>query len=117
MNALKRSPGESGEFRFRVSDVVEVPLRGWLLRLRLVEGRASVADVGVGRMLRLVSPSGDERVVTITAHATTGGRQTQARLDRTREMDVMIAGEDAGNGAARVGIGWMAGGPVTREGG
>lgn len=117
MNALKRSRSASGEFRFRVSDAVEVPLRGWLLRLRLVEGAASVSDLGVGGKLRLVSPSGEERVVTIAAHATTGGRQTQSRLDRTREMDVMIAGDDAGSGAARVDIGWTAAGPVMGDGG
>lgn len=64
-----------------------------------------------------MSPSGEERMVTITAHATTGGRQTQSRLDRTREMDVMITGDDAGSGAARVGIGWTAAGPITGDGG
>lgn len=116
MNAWKRSPSASGEFRFRVSDAVEVPLRGWLLRLRLVDGSASVSDLGVGKRLRLTSPSGEERVVTIAAHATTGGRQTQSRLDRTREMDVMIGVDDAGSGASCVGIGWTAG-PERRNGG
>lgn len=113
MNAWKRSRSGAGRFRFRVSDAVEVPLRGWLLRLRLVDGQASAGALAIGRKLRLTSPSGNERVVTITAHAVTGGRQTQARLDRTREMDVMIEREDAGSDATRVDIGWMALGPVS----
>lgn len=116
MNAWRRSRKARGDvFRFRVSDVVEVPLRGHLLRLRLVEGSPSVSDLAVGRKLKLVSPAGLEREVTIASHAVTGGRQTQERLDRTREMDVVISGGDAGSGAARVDIGWTAAGPGGLE--
>ena len=44
---------KNGSFRFRVSDAVQVPLRGMLLRLRLNEGAPSVKDLAVGRTLRL----------------------------------------------------------------
>jgi hypothetical protein len=75
-----------------------------------------MTDLGVGKKLRVQSPSGDERVVTIAGHAVTGGRATQQRLDRTRELDVVISNQDAGAGDALVDIGWVASGPVSREG-
>jgi hypothetical protein len=105
--AKKKARG--GAFNFRVSDVVEVPLRGTLLRLRLVEGSPSMGDLGPGARLRLVSPGGEAREVSIDAHAVTGGAATQERLDRTRELDVVIG--DAAD-AVPVEIGWSATGPV-----
>jgi hypothetical protein len=98
-----------GPFTFRVSDVVEVPLRGTLLRLRLVNGTPSMDDLGVGAALRLRSPAGVERDVHVTAHSVTGGKPTQERLDRVRELDVLI------DGAAEkpIEIGWTASGPVV----
>lgn len=109
----KRSDAGSA-FRFRVSDSLEVPLRGHLLRLRVVEGRPALRDLRPGSRLKLQSPKGEERVVTISDHAVTNGRPSQDRLERTRELDVVISREDAGSGAERVGIGWIAHGPVPR---
>ena len=49
MLSLKRKSGRSGGvFSFRVSDVVDVPLRGLLLRLRVVEGAPSMSDLATG---------------------------------------------------------------------
>lgn len=107
--AKKKQAG--GAFDFRVSDVVDVPLRGTLLRLRLAGGSPSMADLGTGSRLRLTSPAGVTREVTITAHAVTGGAATQERLDRTHELDVVIA-DDAAQQGERVEIGWTASGPV-----
>jgi hypothetical protein len=116
MVAFKRSRGAAGgPFRFRVSDSLEVPLRGRMLRLRLMEGGPTMTDLGVGKKLCLQSPSGDERVVTIVGHAVTGGRATQERLDRIRELDVVISNQDAGVGEGLVDIGWVASGPVSSE--
>jgi hypothetical protein len=108
--------GAGGPFRFRVSDIVDVPLRGHLLRLRLVEGQPSIDDLAIGRRLRLASPAGTVRTVTITDHAVTAGRQTQQRIERTRELDVVISDEDAGRGDTAIGLGWIASGPVSGEG-
>jgi hypothetical protein len=117
MAAFRQSKdGAGGPFRFRVSDIVDVPLRGHLLRLRLVEGKAAIADLAIGRRLRLTSPAGVVRTITITDHAVTGGKQTQQRLERTRELDIVVSDEDAGSGAAAVGLGWTASGPVNGEG-
>jgi hypothetical protein len=102
-----------GAFRFRVSDSLDVPLRGWLLRLRLLDGTPSLKDLAPGSHLRLQSPQGQERVVTILAHAVTGGRSTQERLERIGELDVVIALTDARGDGDGVAIGWIASGPVT----
>jgi hypothetical protein len=104
--------GAAGAFRFRVSDSLEVPLRGHMLRLKLIEGSPSMKDLSRGHQLRVESPAGTSRSVRIIGHSATGGRATQKRLDTTRELDVVIPAEDAGAGRDRIGIGWVATGPV-----
>jgi hypothetical protein len=106
---------QGGEFRFRVSDTVMVPLRGLMLRLRLLEGTPSMKDLAVGRLVRVSSPAGETRELEIVAHSVTGGKQTQKRLDLVRELDVLVA-EVGGGGAPPVEIGWMATGPVGSKG-
>jgi hypothetical protein len=112
------NPGRnSGEaFRFRVSDAVEVPLRGYLLRLRLLDGAPNLKELRPGRYLRLRAPDGSERLAKILDYAITGGHPTQARLERTRELDVVIAREDAVRGGRPVAIGWMVVGVATGGG-
>ena len=107
-----RDRGRGGAYTFRVSDVVDVPLRGTMLRLRVVDGTPSMADLGTGATLRLRSPAGAERQVTVKAHAVPSGRASQARLDRVRELDVIIADDEAA-GADPVEIGWTASGPAV----
>ena len=94
-------------FRFRVSDAVEIPRRGFLLRLRLLEGRPSLGELRPGRFLRLQAPDGEERWVKVLDFAVTGGRPTQTRLERTRELDVVISTADATRGGRPIRIGWM----------
>lgn len=101
-----------GAFRFRVSDSVDVPLRGRMLRLRVVEGSPAMADLKPGRKLRLQGPSGGAGVVRIVDHAVTSGRATQKRLDAVRELDVIVADDDSGK-ATPIAIGWFASGPVN----
>lgn len=101
----------SGPFVFRVSDVVEVPYRGHLLRLRLLEGEPDVRDVAPGRWLRLRDPGGTARDVRILDLGVVGGRATQRRLERTRELDILIPDQDA-RAAGAIRIGWRAEGPV-----
>jgi hypothetical protein len=107
---------QGGPFQFRVSDSLDVPLRGWLLRLRLQGGTPSLKDLAAGRQLNLVGPTGQERTVTILDHAVTGGRVTQERLERTRELDVVISQMDAHGAGDVVEIGWTASGPVSGPG-
>lgn len=102
----------SGSYRFNVSDALDVPLRGFLLRLRLIDGTPSVKDIGTGTRLRLVAPDGRDRVVTVSGKSVTGGRNTQGRLDQTGQIDVLISSDDAYAGDEPVTIGWKAEGPV-----
>lgn len=96
-------------YRFRVSDSLEVPLRGQLLRLRLIEGMPDMSELAPGKRIRLISPSGETREVTILDHSETGGRATQERLEKTRELDLVISIDAARD----VDIGWF----VTGAGG
>lgn len=98
-----------GTPRFRISDTFVVPLRGQMLRLKLLDGKPSMKDLAPGKTIRLEGPRGQSRTVKIVDHAATGGRQTQDRLETTRELDVVISAEDAGSGDERVAIGWFAG--------
>ena len=95
---------------------MNVPLRGLMLRLRLVGGTASIKDLAVGRRLRVSSPAGEARELRITAHSMTGGKQTQERLDRLGELDVIVAEVDHSAGGGQVDIGWMASGPIEERG-
>ena len=92
---------------FRVSDSLNVPLRGQLLRLKLVAGSPSATEVAVGRRLSVQAPDGRNREVTILSHSITGGRVTQARLERVRELDVVVPKEEASIDGEAIGIGWM----------
>jgi len=102
----------SAPFRFNVSDAVEVPLRGCLLRLRLLQGEPQVSQLAPGTRLRLHAPAGEQRTVTIRARSLTGGRNTQERLEYAGLYDVIIDREDA-FADPPVATGWTAEGPVT----
>ena len=97
----------SGEpLQFRVSDAVEVPLRGYLLRLKLLSGTPSLKEIKPGTAIRLRSPSGNERAVPIKDYSVIQGVASQKRLDRTRELDVVIDAADAVVNGEVVDIGW-----------
>ena len=102
------SGSQDGEgFRFRVSDVYEVPFRGTMVRLKLLDGAATMKGLRPGRSLWLAPAEGEGRRVTIKDIGVTSGRGRQERLDRTGELDVLISAEDAGAGPP-VRIGWEA---------
>ena len=98
----------SSRAKLRVSDAVAVPLRGMLLRLRVLEGHPRLADFKPGSMLRLRAPDGREREVTILDHSATGGRLTQKRIDSYGEIDVVVPAADAIEGDEPIEIGWVA---------
>ena len=109
---LFRQKKRTGEpFEFRISDVVQVPLRGYLLRLKLQDGAPALGDIAPGKRIKLRSPAGVERVVTIKDYSVTQGVPSQKRLDRTRELDVVIEENDALVDGQPVDIGWTASGP------
>jgi hypothetical protein len=96
------------DYRFRVSDAYFVPLRGWMLRLKLVDGSFEPSMLKPGGTVRLVAPDGEERVVTVVGRAATGGRQKQDRVDAYREYDIVIPEGDAVRDGRPVDLGWEA---------
>ena len=101
-----------GPFRFRVSDSVDIPLRGRMLKLKVVDGRPALSDLKPGRRLRVEGPRGEGGYIRIVDHAVTSGKPSQKRLDSVRELDVIIAEATPGNDLP-VAIGWSASGPVN----
>jgi hypothetical protein len=111
----KKKSAAGGPFRFRVSDSVAVPLRGYLLRLKLQEGTPSLKDLTPGRQLRVRSPLGSERVIRVKDFSATEGFPSQEKLDKRRELDIVIDHEDGLVDGEEIQIGWMASGPVDEE--
>jgi hypothetical protein len=95
-----------------VSDAVAVPLRGYLLRLKLQDGTPALTDIAPGRKLRLRGPAGGERIVHVKDYSATEGVPSQAKLDARRELDIVIAQEDGLVDGQEIQIGWIASGPV-----
>ena len=96
----------SEPFSMKVSDMYQVPLRGTLLRLKFVTGQPQAADIAVGKTLAVRSPDGRERTVRIVAHSVTGGNVSQGRLDRVRELDVIVMPTGEASAGDPVGFGW-----------
>jgi hypothetical protein len=112
MLGSKKKAAAGGAYNFRVSDVVDVPLRGTMLRLRLVDGTPSMKDLAVGSTVVLRSPGGDERKVQVVAHARMSGWARQERLDRARELDLIVTPEGSQPGVqVPADIGWTVVGP------
>jgi len=96
------------DYRFRISDAYFVPLRGWNLRMKLLEGDFDPKMLKPGSSFRLVAPDGQDRVVTVKDRTVTGGKQTAERVQETREYDIIISPEDAEQNDRTVDIGWEA---------
>ncbi len=96
------------DFRFNVSDAYHVPLRGWMLRLKLVEGDFEPKMLSPGSSFRLVAPDGHERNVTVKGLSATAGRQTRDRVETYREFDIVIPDGDAVREGREVALGWSA---------
>lgn len=102
----RRAAAGSGVYRFRVSDAYRIPLRGYMLRLRLLEGEPGIDALKPGRRLTLRAPDGSKRAVRVLGLSTTFGRPTDEALKTKREIDVVISEADAEGDGRVVGIGW-----------
>jgi hypothetical protein len=96
------------DYRFRVSDAYLVPLRGWMLRLKLLDGTFEPSMLKPGSQLRLRSPDGEERTVSVLGWGATGGRQRKERVQAYREFDIVIPGDEAVRDGRPVDLGWIA---------
>ena len=102
-------------FQFRVSDAVEVPLRGYLLRLKVGSGEPALEDLAAGKEIRLRSTNGSERTIKVRDISVTVGAPSQERLDRTHELDVVVDAADAIVDGEIANIGWTVSGPVKSQ--
>jgi hypothetical protein len=112
MGLFGKRKKSSGPFQFRVSDSVAVPRRGYMLRLKVLEGTPALDDVAPGRKLRVRGPSGNERTIVIKDYSATEGFPSQKKLDARRELDIVVAQDDGVVNGEEIQIGWTASGPV-----
>ena len=112
MGLFGKKKKESGPFQFRVSDSVAVPRRGYLLRLKLLEGSPALDDVAPGRKLHVRGPSGNVRTVLIKDYSATEGFPSQKKLDERRELDIVVGQDDGNANGDEIQVGWLASGPV-----
>lgn len=112
MGLFSRKKKASGPFQFRVSDSVQVPLRGYLLRLKLLNGEPLLDDLSPGRRIRVRAPSGRERVITVKDFSATAGFPSQEKLEQHRELDIVVDTADGVVDGEEIDIGWIASGPV-----
>lgn len=96
-------------YELKVSDSLHVPYRGHLLRLKIADGVPRLQELKAGSRLRVRGPDGRTGVIEILGFPTTAGRQTQERLERTRELDIVIPAQQAMIDGARIEIGWRVG--------
>lgn len=94
------------DFRFNVSDSYLIPRRGWMLRLKLLDGDFAPSMLEPGSAFRILTPEGDEWIATVKGLSATAGRQTQERIDTYREFDVVIPTNEAVRDGREVEIGW-----------
>lgn len=97
---------KTSRYRFRVSDVVQVPLRGTMLRLKLLEGDPSPDALEAGKTIRLVGPGGRTASAQVRSLAVTTGSAAKETLHQYRQVDVVVAPESSSDGLP-VGIGWF----------
>jgi hypothetical protein len=113
MRLFTKKKKSSGPFQFRVSDAVQVPLRGYLLRLRVQDGTPALSDIAPGRKLRVRGPNGSDRIIRVMDYSATEGVPSQEKLDKRRELDIVIAHDDGLVDGEEIQIGWTASGPVN----
>ncbi len=94
------------DFRFNVSDSYMVPLRGWMLRLKLTGGDFDPSMLKPGSSFRILTPEGEEWSATVKGLSATAGRQTRERVEKYREFDLVVPTGDAVRDGREVQIGW-----------
>jgi hypothetical protein len=112
MGLFSKKKKATGPFQFRVSDSVQVPLRGYLLRLKLLNGEPQLDDLSPGRRIRIKAPSGRERVITVKDFSATAGFPSQEKLEQHRELDIIVEATEGVVDGEEIEIGWIASGPV-----
>jgi hypothetical protein len=112
MGLFSKKKKAGGAFQFRISDAVAIPRRGYLLRLKVLSGTPDIDDLGPGSRIRVTAPDGKQRMITVRDFSVTGGVQSQERLERYRELDIIVDHDDGYGAGEEIQIGWVANGPT-----
>ena len=83
-----------------------------LLRLKVLSGTPALNDLSPGSKIRVRAPDGSERTITVKDFSVTSGFPSQERLDRYRELDLIVDHDDGYGDGNEIQIGWVASGPV-----
>ncbi len=90
---------------FRVIDAMDAPHRGRIIRLRCQGGQPPTLRELKGAILRARSPQGQEESLKVIGFFLPGGRPSDARLNRTGRVDLLVEIEDGG-GRPTVSTSW-----------
>ena len=97
---------------FKVSDIMDGPHKGWILRLRLHTGEAPTIKEIKGARMALRSAEGVSREVVVRSFPTFGGKPSDDRLARSGRLDVSVEPADSGAEAPSVVERWELVGPL-----
>lgn len=89
----------SGQATFRVVDAMRGPHSGWILRLRVQEGKAPGLGTFRGSRWVVEGSDGVSRTVQVLGFPLTGGKPSDARIQATGRVDLhvsVVEGPDEG---------------------
>ena len=82
---------------FRVIDAMDAPHRGRVIRLRFQGGQPPTLRELKGAILRARSPRGEEESLRVLGFFLAGGKPSDARLNRTGRVDLVVEIETGGD--------------------
>lgn len=88
------TPKQTQKHSFRVIDAMDAPHRGRVVRLRLHGGHPPTLKDLRGATLKARSPEGDEETLEVVGFFIPGGKPSDARLNRTGRIDLVVDHED-----------------------
>jgi hypothetical protein len=89
----------NGQVTFRVVDAMRGPHAGWIVRLRLQEGKAPALAAFPGSRWIVEGSDGVRRTLEVLGFPVTGGKPSDARIQGTGRVDLHMAvveGPDSG---------------------
>jgi len=80
----------SGQVVFRVVDAMRGPHAGWILRLRLDEGKLPSVKSFEGSRWRVEGADGESRTVRVLGFPVSGGKPSDARMAASGRIDLHV---------------------------
>jgi hypothetical protein len=88
----------SGQVVFRVVDAFRGPHTGWILRLKVQDGKAPGIGTFVGSRFRVEGRDGVVRTVEVKGFPVIGGKPSDDRLQSTGRLDLHVEVVDGPEG-------------------